>query len=170
MQAGEEKYISMSRFRFNFPEINETTTYVSEDEAIKLQPTDPGKLPELQAILLADYLTNPDAKWSDVTELKLDSSDSYYLEEDKDRAEKNTAFTPQVALSQLGLGQSTFKGSEGQTNAQQSEQDNPPSTPQQPAPKKPTEQKPAPSTPWAVVAVAIVATLGLLWVLHKRRS
>jgi hypothetical protein len=179
MQAGEEKYLSVSRFVFNFPEISETTTYVSEDEEIKLQPADHGEFPKLQAILLADYLTNPDAKWSDVTELKLDASDSYYLEEDKERAEKNTAFTPQVALSQLGMGQPTSKGSEDQTGAHQSEQANPPFIPQQSAPRKPTDQKPATSPPveepssstrWLVLAAVIVAALGLLWVLLKKRK
>ena len=179
MQEGEEKYLSVSRFVFTFPEISETTTYVSEDEAIKLQPTDYGELPKLQAILLADYLTNRDAKWSDVAELKLDASDSYYLEEDKERAERNTSFTPQVALSQLGMGQTTSKCSEDQTGAYQPEQANPPFIPQQSAPRKPTDQKPATSAPveespasprWPLVAAVIAAALGLLWVLLKKRK
>ncbi|MCB1207152.1 MAG: hypothetical protein KDN18_23070 [Verrucomicrobiae bacterium] len=173
MQAGEEKYLSVSRFVFTFPEISETTTYVSEEEAIKLQPTDPGQLPKLQAILLADYLTNPGAKWSDVTELKLDSSDTYYLEEDKERAEKNTAFTPQAALSQLGIGQPTPIH---QAEVNQSEQAASPSIPQQSAatkakepPLTPNDETPSP-TRRPFVAVVIVAVLGLLWVLLKKRK
>lgn len=175
----EEQPYRLIRYLFTFPEISETTTYVSEDGAVKLQPADPGELPKLQAMLLADYLTNPDAKWSDVTELKLDASDSYYLEEDKERAEKNTAFTPQVALSQLGMGQPTSKGSEDQTGAHHSEQGIPPFIPQQSAPRKPTDKKPATSPPfeepssstrWLVLAAVIVAARGLLWVLLKMRK
>lgn len=178
-EGDEEQPYRITRYSFTFPEISETTTYVSEDEAIKLQPTDPGELPKLQAILLADYLTNKDAKWSDVTELRRDASDSYYLDEDKERAENNTAFTPQVALSQLGVDQSTSKGSEDQTGAHQSEQANPPFIPQRSAPRKPTEQKPAPittveepasSTRWPLVAVVIVGALGLLWPWLKKRK
>src|SRR5690606_31301356 len=153
----------------------ETISYVNEEEANKLQPTDLKQVPKLQAILLADYLTNSDAKWSDVTELKLDASDSYYLEEDKERAQKNTAFTPQVALSQLGMGRSTSEGSEDQRGLPRSEQAIPP----QSAPKTPIERKSASSTPvdkpspptrWPVVAVGIVAALGLLWVWIKKRK
>lgn len=171
MQAGEEKYLSVSRFVFSFPEINETSFYVDEEEEAQLRQSDQNHPPKLQAILLADYLTNPDAKWSDVTELKLDGSDSYYREEDKERAEKNTAFTPQVALSQLGLGQPTSKD---QREVNQSEQATPSSIPQQSPATNAKEATPTPndksplSTPWLVVAV--VVAFGLLWLLLKKRE
>lgn len=58
-------------------------------------------------------------------------------------------------------------------------QSNSPSSVQPAAPTKPNEQRPEPSTPaalpplptrWPVVAVAIVAVLGLLWLLLKMRK
>src|SRR5690606_19390160 len=68
-RLGDDNPYRISRHFFNFPEIKETISYVNEEEANKLQPTDLKQVPKLQAILLADYLTNSDAKWSDVTEI-----------------------------------------------------------------------------------------------------
>lgn len=136
---------------------------------MKLRPTDPSELPKLQAILLADYLTTPDAEWSDVTELKLDGSDSYYLEEDKERAEKNTAFTPQLALSQLGLGETTSKDQTGVNQSEQATSPQSAATKAKESPLTPNEESPS-SAWWPVGAAVIMAALGLLWVLLKRRK
>lgn len=138
-RAGDGNLYRVIRHSFAFPDVRETTTYVSEAEAMKLRPTDPSELPKMQAILLADYLTNPDAEWSEVTELKLDGSDSYYIEENEERAEKNTAFTPQAALERLGLGQSTPKDQKG---VNQSEQAAAPSVQHEAAPTKANHSHP----------------------------
>ncbi len=103
LRDSDEKPYPVDRFAFAFPEITMSSSYVSEAEATKLRPSDPGLLPKLQAILLADYLTNPDAKWKDVAEWKQDANDCFFRSEDKERAAKNTAFTPQAALSHLGV-------------------------------------------------------------------
>lgn len=60
-EGAEERPYRITRYSFTFPSISETTAYVSQEEAVQLQPTYPGELPKLQAILLADYLINPDA-------------------------------------------------------------------------------------------------------------
>lgn len=103
LRDSDEKPYPVDRFAFAFPEITMSSSYVSEAEATKLRPSDPSLLPKLQAILLADYLTNPDAKWKDVAEWKQDANDCFFRSEDKERAAKNTAFTPQAALSHLGI-------------------------------------------------------------------
>ncbi|SKB09350.1 hypothetical protein SAMN02745166_05135 [Prosthecobacter debontii] len=169
-QASEEKSYPVYRFVFTFPEIKKTLTYASESEAAKLRPSDPSQLPKLQAILLADYLTKPDVKWADVIEWKLDANGCFFRPEDKERAAKNTAFTPQAALSLLRANQPSSPDS--------SEHAAPASKPlpsgQRTTPEA-TEQKLSTSiaveelalpTWWLVIAAA----LGLLWVLFKKRK
>jgi hypothetical protein len=172
-RPGDANLYRVTRYEFTFPDISGTTNYVLEEEVTKLSPADPGKLPELQAILLADYLTNPAAKWSELAELELDARDCYYLEENKERAEKNADFTPQVALSALGLDQPTLKVQTGMNEIEQAISS---SIPQQSAT---TEPKEAPLTPndaapsptrWPVVVVMVVAAFGLLLVLRKKRK
>jgi hypothetical protein len=174
MRESDEKPYPVSRFTFVFPEIKETLTYVSEAEATKFRPSDLGQLPKLQAILLADYLTKPEAKWADVTEWNLDANDSFFRVEDKERAAKNTAFTPEVALSKLGVVQSSSASSSEQTTGNQ-----PPPVVKPEAPKKAPEsrpaaptpsEEPASSTPWSIIVVLIVAAIGLLWLLLKGRK
>jgi hypothetical protein len=156
-----------------FPEIKEALTYVSEAEATKLRPSDLGQLPKLEAILLADYLTKPEAKWADVGEWKLDANGSFFRVEDQERAAKNAAFTPQVALSMLGVAQSSSASSSEQTTpkplpvVQPSVPKKAPST--APVPATPNEE-PTSSTPWSIIVVLIVAATGLLWLLVKNRK
>ena len=173
-RASDEKSYPVSRFTFAFPEIKEALTYVSEAEATKLRPSDLGQLPKLQAILMADYLTKPEAKWADVTEWKLDANNSFFRVEDKERAAKNTAFTPEVALSKLGVVKSSSASSSDQTTGNQ-----PPPVVKPEAPKKAPEsrpaapspsEEPASSTPWSIIVVLIVAAIGLLWLLLKGRK
>ena len=73
----------------------------AEKEAGMLRPAKPDQLPKLQAILLADYLTNPEDKWNGMTQWTLGENDCLIRQEDKERAEKNTDFTPQIALKLL---------------------------------------------------------------------
>lgn len=175
LQASDPNPFRVFRYLFSFPRIEERTLFVNEEEGIKLQQPDSGR-PKPQAILLADYLTNPDAEWSDADELKRDGSGAYYLEEDKERAAKNVAFTPKVALAQLAIDRSTSKGPEGQIGSHRPGRADPPSIPRQSA-EPPSDQKSAPSTVveessssrwWPVVV--IVAALSLLWVLIKKRK
>lgn len=58
-RTNEEAVNPVYRFTFKFPEIQETVSYASDDEVAKLHPQ---SLPKLQAILLADYLTQPGAR------------------------------------------------------------------------------------------------------------
>jgi len=173
-QAGDDKYLSVIRFVFSFPEIQDSLFYVDEEEARKFQTTDPSQLPKLQAILLADYLTNPEPGWADVTDLGQDSSnDCYYLEEDRERAEKNTAFTPQVALLRLGIDPSTMQDADNQPGTRQGQTDV-----QSTAMKKAAATKTSPSakdeedistTTWLIVAIMLAAASALAWLLLRNR-
>lgn len=174
MRDSDDKPYPVSRFTFTFPEIKETLTYASESDAAKLRPTDPNQLPKLQAILLADYLTKPNAKWADVTEWKLDANDCFFRVEDKERAAKNPAFTPQVALSKLGVVQSSSASSSEQSTGNQPPPVVQPSPTKKAPEAKPTasapSEEPTSSTSWSIIVVLIVAAVGLLWLLLKRRS
>lgn len=175
--ASDEKSYPVHYFKFAFPEINGTLVYATEEEATKLRPVDPSQLPKLQAILLADYLTKPDAKWADVTEWKLDANDCFFRPEDTERAMKNTDFTPQAALAMLGLVQQAPQND----NSLTSHASTPTSLPTvaQPRPPKVHESKPAlpatsgkpiTSTPWGMILILIVAAIGLAWLLLKKRN
>jgi len=164
-RASDEKPYPVVRFDFVFPEINESIAHVSESEATKLRPSDPNQLPKLQAILLADYFTIPGAKWVDVMEWKLDANDCFFSEEIRERAARNTAFTPQVALSKLGVVQSSSA-----TSSEQSVADQSPTSVRQPLKDATEAELLSSSIARGITIVLIVAALGLLWLLLKRRS
>jgi len=177
--ASDEKSYPVHHFKFTFPEINKTLAYASADDVLKIRPSDPSQLPKLQAILLADYLTKPDAKWVDVTEWKLDANDCFFRPEDTERAMKNTDFTPQAALVMLGLAQQAPQNGNSVTPHTSTPESLP--TAAQPRPPKAHESKPAlpatsgkpiTSTPWDVILILmlIVAAIGLAWLLLKKRN
>lgn len=169
-QVSDEKSYPAYRFSFAFPEIEASLTYISEEEAGKLRPADPSQLPRLQAILLADYLTNPDAKWVDVMEWKLDANDCFFRPEDKERAAKNVTFTPQVALSKLGVINSATPSRRKQTAIQQSDTDNSHNTKNSTkvtTPPIPSEESTSTMT-WIIIPVLVVAAIVLLWLLLKK--
>jgi hypothetical protein len=133
--------------------------------------------PQVTISLLADVVANADSDWRP---LILDDAGRNYnlpngrllLAEDAIRVEALKSFTPNAALTAL------------QRSDPQSEQppDKSPMTSSLPivqpsAPKKALEAKPSTasdeptsSTPWSIIVVLIVAALGLLWLLLKRRS
>ena len=165
LKKSDDSPYPVHRFSFTFPEIQETTSYVSEEEATKLNPD---QLPKLESILLADYLTDPDAKWSEVTEWKLDGNDCFFREEDKERAAKNSVFTPQAALSRLGVVQTSSTSGRHPQPVEQ------PSAPKklsdaQPSSTAPNEI-PGSSTPWGVIIMGIALTIVLSWLLFKGRK
>lgn len=173
MRKSDENLYPVYRFAFTFPEIKKSLSYVSEAEAAKLGPSASEQLPKLQAILLADYLTNPDAKWADVTEWKLDANDCFFRQEDTERAKKNTDFTPQAALAMLVLAQQVPQNGNSATP--------PTSLPTVAQPRSPkaheskpalpaTSGKPITSTPWGVILILIMAAIGLAWLLLKKRN
>jgi len=170
LRDSDERPYPVQRYKFAFPNIIDAQTYASEAEVAKLRPTGPSQLPKLQSILLADYLTNPNAKWSDVTGWKLDANDCLYRPEDKERSVSNTAFTPQIALSKLGGARPSPS-----SRSEQTTRSSKPGPELQPAPRKAPESKPTVPTPseeapWSIIVVLIVAVGGLVWLLIKRRS
>lgn len=170
-QAGEEKSYPLFRFTFAFPKIKEALSYFSELEAAKLYPSDSGLVPKLEAILLADYLMNPESKWTSVSEWNLDANDRFFRQEDKERAAQNTAFTPQVALSKIRAIQSSFQiGSEQAKNQQANQAFVKPQLKQRPEADPVTAVDELTfATRWSLIAVSILAAIGLLWWLIKRR-
>jgi len=175
LRISDEKPYRVVHYSFSYPTVKETTSFVSEADAIRLQPNEVSQLPKLQAILLADYLANPDAKWSQVVELKRDAGDYYFRPEDKERATKNVAFTPQAALSLLGQMQPVLHSGNAQETTPTPKPPPAPvekQTPKPAATPRPTEKtKPAPSG-FPIVPVTIVGALvvGIVLYLLRRKS
>ena len=175
LRISDEKPYVVIRHVFNFPEISKTISYSDEEGVAKIKPPNPGDLPKLQAILLADYLTLRYPKWTAVNELRQDGGDCFYREEDKERAAKNTAFTPQVALSMIRADRS-----ESPTDKEQAK--TPPPLPEGhslASPKSTSEGNKGPTTAagesglslhWPAVTGLIVAVFGLIWLMLKRRK
>lgn len=106
-QANEAATFPVYRFTFAFPEIDNSLSYATEEAVAALRPPDANRLPKLKAILLADYLADTNAGWSEVEEWKMDANDSFFRPEDRDRAASNTFFTPEVALNAINQRQQT---------------------------------------------------------------
>lgn len=164
-RASEERVYPVYRYTLSFPEVTQSLTYLSELEAAKLRPMDTNVLPKLQSILVADYLTDPQAKWSEVSEWKLDANDCFFRPEDKERTMKNTSFTPQAALARLNLAPNTL-----QDKGAQAPQPVDPATHSKNISDKTVPAAESSSTPWLAWTAVIIAAIGLLWLFLKKRK
>jgi len=168
LKVNDERPYPVHRFTFNYPEIKKEISYANQQEAEQLRQIDPTQLPKLEAILLADYLTNPEAQWTKAVEFKMDANDCYYLEESKERAEQNSAFTPQVALSRLGAGQDSAVRKTSQSPTERS-----------PTPRSSSSERKSvsmergeitrPSASWGLI-IASGMGIALTWLLLKKRK
>lgn len=95
------KYYPINQFTFIFPNIDETHTNLSEEDVEALKPEREKRRGKIESILLADYLNNPNAKWTIDGDFQLDENGCAFLEESKERSKMNTDLTPQKALSLL---------------------------------------------------------------------
>jgi hypothetical protein len=175
LPEGEVRHF-VSRIEFAYPKINETKASVTDEEAMSLRAVSTDTKPILEVMLLADYLTNEDATWHVVPEWRSNSANYYHRPEDAIRINELSGFTPQVAMSLLGAAQPdalTAPNSKLLTPKQVQT----PIVTSSPVPKIP-EIKPAPtssdkatsSTEWSIIAVLIVAAIGLLWLFLKKRK
>lgn len=177
-QASETAIFPVYRFAFAYPEIEKSLSYATEEAVTSLRPTDQDRLPKLQAILLADYLTGTNAAWSDVEEWKMDANDSFFRLEDHDRAATNTEFTPEAALKaiNLRLQTDTYQSSAAQSapiaQAMSSPARVPTATPQ--ITKSPTsateETKSSPGFQTVPVAIVVVVIVGIVLYILRRKS
>jgi len=101
MRISEPKMYPLYRYKFLFPSIQEEVTYLSKEDVDDLRSKNFQGFQKVFAILLADYLNSPDARWSEVADFGIDANDCFFRESDKERAASNTWFTPQVALARL---------------------------------------------------------------------
>lgn len=91
------------KFSFSFPTILENRFEISDSDARKIKSTASYKALTFEAVLLADFLSEVDVKWVQVSEWKTDAADSFFVPDLHRRAKSNVTFTPQIALSKLGL-------------------------------------------------------------------
>lgn len=98
-KAGDAESIPFRQFTFTYPKWNQTKIYVSEVKAADLEKD--GTTPLIESILLADYLMESSPEWTTGGEWQIDATDSSFKKGDRERAMRNTAFTPQVALAKL---------------------------------------------------------------------
>lgn len=110
LRVGDERPFPVRRSAFAFPAITDSWTYASESEVAALTPSDPAALPKLEAILLVDYLLDPEAKWSAVKDWKIDGSDHFFRVEDLEKVPKHRDFTPAVAMTRLNRERESERG------------------------------------------------------------
>jgi hypothetical protein len=176
LPEGEVRH-HVSRIGFVYPKIKETKASVTDEEALILKAGSTDAKPILEAMLLADYLTNQNANWQVVPEWLSNSNDYFQLPEDAARINELNSFTPQVAMSLLGATQGDIRATPSPTLPTPEQVRTPkanvasvPKAPEaKPFPTKPSEE-PTSSTPWSIIVVLLVAVCGLLWLLLKRRS
>jgi len=132
--------------------------------------------PKLEAMLLADYLRNPNAAWQVVPEWQSNSNDYFQRPEDAARINELSGFTPQVAMSLLGATQgdvppapSAALPTQQQVQTLKAKSSSALKTPNA-KPATLASEKTVASTPWRIIILLIVATIGLLWFLLKKRN
>lgn len=96
-----EKAYPAFKYEFSFPKIDSRTFYVDQATAYSSASAGENHRSQMLAILLYDYVMLPQAPWVDAKTLLCDATDRYFRPEDKERAMRNTTFTPQVALAML---------------------------------------------------------------------
>jgi hypothetical protein len=124
--------------------------------------------PVLEMLSLAEYVENPDASWREV-----DLSGQFNLRNQQQRDAERERLKPGLHLTRntaIEALQSKSSPQEPQRLRASSEPMPAPEPMKSPkAEPPPVEESPA-STRWPVVAVVVVAALGLLWVLLKKRK
>jgi hypothetical protein len=172
LPEGEVRH-HVSRIEFVYPKIKEAKASVTDAEAASLKAGNTDTKPKLEAMLLADYLTNPNASWQVVPEWQSNSNDYFQRPEDVARINGLSSFTPQVAISLLGAAQSVGQPAPSSALPKLQQVQTPKassSSEPKPPEAKPTSSDATSSTPWGIIVVLIVAATGLLWLLLKRRS
>jgi hypothetical protein len=126
--------------------------------------------PALEMISLVEYLKQPNAEWRAV-----DTTRQFNLRNQHQRADEQERLRQ---VGQLTRGEAVSGLSTNAATTTQATPSPPPPMVQPPAPKKSPEAKPAPTsseqstskTPWSIIVVLIVAAIGLLWLLVKKRK
>lgn len=175
LPEGEVRH-HVSRIEFAYPKIKETKASVTDAEAVSLKSGSTDTKPKLETMLLADYLTNPNAAWQIVPEWRSNSNDYFQRPEDAARINELSGFTPQVAMSLLGAAQgdvlpapSAALPTPQQVQTPKASSSSAPKTPEAKPTPTPSDE-PTSSTPWSIIVVLIVAACGLLWLLLKRQT
>lgn len=127
--------------------------------------------PILEMLSLAEYLENPDDSWREV-----DLSEQFNLRNQQQRGAERERLKPGLHLTRNAAIEALQSKSSPQEPQRPHASSEPMPAPKAPEPIKspqatqtPVEESPS-STRWPVVAVVIVAVLGLLWVLFKKRK
>jgi cobalamin biosynthesis Mg chelatase CobN len=147
---------------FTYPKIAETKMSVTDVEAEKVKTGGVLVQPQFEVMLLADYLTNPNASWAPMTEWSANSHGFFYRPEDAEKFELYTGFTPQVALSNLS-GKAENQNLATPETVSRSTQTKPsvaPLSTEQPKSAQPPPS--APVLPW-VVGLLLLAVFGGVW-------
>ncbi len=97
-ESGERE---IYRFSFGYPNIAETKESMTDDEVEKWIEGAIPLMPKIEAMLVMDYLTDPNAEWRGVSEWSANMSDYFLIPEDKIRIDESEWFTATVALARL---------------------------------------------------------------------
>jgi len=143
-----------------------------EEQVAAAEQTYAGKgCPILEMLSLDEYLENPDEPWREADlSGQFNLANQQQRDTELERLKLRPHLTRNAAIEAL---QSKSLSQEAQRSHASSE---PMPVPQSPEPTKPPKATPTPveesssSTRWPVLAVVIVAAVGLLWLLLKKRK
>jgi hypothetical protein len=125
----------------------------------------------LEMLSLAEYLENPDASWREA-----DLSGRFHFGNQQQRDTERERLKPYFHLTRKTAIEALQSKSSPQKPRRPRASSDAVPVPQAPEPMKSPEAGPTPagespvSTRWPVVAVVIIAALGMLWVLLKKRK
>lgn len=91
----------LSRFVFSYPDVFEQVDQVTDSEAEKLRSQVVEANPQLESIMLADYLMDGDATWSPVPEWGCNAENHFFRPEDAEKGKSRATFTAQRAWQLL---------------------------------------------------------------------
>ena len=165
----------VSRIGFAYPKIKDAEASVTDAEALSLKAGSTDAKPKLEVMLLADYLTNPNATWQLVPEWRSNSNDYFQRPEDAARIHELNSFTPQVAMSLLDAAQGDIQAFPSptlptlqQVRTPKANSASVPKTPEATPTASTPNDKPTSSTPWSMIVVLVAVAIGLLLFLLKK--
>ncbi len=169
--APEDWKYPLYGFEFHYPNVIQSSVNILDAEAEKLRPSPVPKLPEFESVLLADYLTNPNAPWITLDDWKVNAHGYFMRTEDAERVSRNTAFTPQIALAKLdGVETPPIPPQQAPAETSPPPQDHPthPTPPETPASKDKPLTTEAPDIRWHLVVIALGAGIAAFLTVRKR--
>ncbi len=180
--SGSEYSITQYQFKSDatFADQSRTVSILTEDERHELGQESWGErqglgriiAPNVSMMLFAEYLTDPASQWR-AYDPKLPANAQHQQDQERIRMDAASGFTPEHAAKLVAGLEPSTDAKNGDVSRQRTII--PPLAPSKKskltqAPHPAPNMEPTSSTPWSVIAVLIVAAIGLLWLLVEKRK